>query len=46
MFKLRVGRGVKGYLNNVKKTAILADEGFPKTFLDALASLRPVLEID
>ena len=30
MFKRKGGRGVKGFLNNVKKTALFLHGGFPK----------------
>ena len=33
MFKTREGGGVKGRLNNVKKTALLARDGFPYLFV-------------
>ena len=30
MFKQMGGAGVKGFLNNVKKTALFSHDGFPK----------------
>ena len=42
MFKTRGGGGVKGSKNNVKKTALLVFDGFPKTEqLDDIFSMNP-----